>query len=346
MTTRPFRPAGSDRVVAAPGPPPLRLTANLFGLPFGLCGLAQAWAAGRDLAGLPAWPAAVVWALAAVAWLVTLAAYGANVVADGRWRTESADPVFGPFTVLAAIVPMMLGVALGRYAPTAGEAVFLAALVATVLAGGWTTGGWMAAPLPLERWHPAYQLPTVAGGLLAAAGSAAFGHRSLALVMLGLGGTCWIVLGSIVILRLVSQPPLPPPLRPTLAIELAPPVVAGTAWFAINGGRADAVALLLAGCAILMALVQLRFVPTYRTVPFGVGTWAFAFSYAAAVVVAVHWLDVAQAPGQLVLTWVLLAVLTAGIAGLAGRTALALSRGTYLPRAPRPATQAAPVPAR
>lgn len=80
--------------------------------------------------------------------------------------------------------------------------------------------------------------------------------------MLGLGGTCWIVLGSIVILRLVSQPPLPPPLRPTLAIELAPPVVAGSAWFAIDGGRADPVALLLAGFAILMALVQLRLVPT------------------------------------------------------------------------------------
>lgn len=41
--------------------------------------------------------------------------------------------------------------------------MFLAGLVATVLAGGWITGRWLAVPLPLERWHPGYQLPTVAG---------------------------------------------------------------------------------------------------------------------------------------------------------------------------------------
>jgi tellurite resistance protein len=335
MTIRALRPDHPGRVAAAR--PPLRLTANLFGLPFGLCGTAQAWSAGRDLAGVPAWPAAVLWVLAAAAWLVTLVAYGVDVVTDGRWRTEPADPVFGPFTVLAAIVPMLLGVELSRYARPAGEVVFVTALVATVLAGGWITGGWIVAPQPLDRWHPAYQLPTVAGGLLGAGGSAALGHRDLAMVLFGLGGICWITLGSIVLVRLVGRPPLPPPLRPTLAIEVAPPVVAGSAWFAINGNRPDAVALALAGYATLMVLVQLRLVPIHRTAPFGVGTWAFSFSYAAAAGVALRWLDVGQEPGRRALSWVLLSALTAGIAVLAGRTALGLRRGTYLPRATRPA---------
>ena len=39
-----------------PSPPQqvsaLRLTANMFGLPFGLCGLAQCWSAGSTLIGV------------------------------------------------------------------------------------------------------------------------------------------------------------------------------------------------------------------------------------------------------------------------------------------------------
>lgn len=58
--------------------PSLRLTANLFGLPFGLCGLAQCWSAGNTLFGLQAWPAVTFWVLAGLAWLITLVAYCAK----------------------------------------------------------------------------------------------------------------------------------------------------------------------------------------------------------------------------------------------------------------------------
>jgi tellurite resistance protein len=44
---------------------------------------------------------------------------------------------------------------------------------------------------------------------------------------------------SIISLGLFVVHTLPPPLLPTMAIELAPPVVAGNSWFAINGGRVD-----------------------------------------------------------------------------------------------------------
>ena len=60
---------------------PLHLTANLLGLPFGLCGLAQCWSTASTLQGLPAWPGLTVWFLAGLAWLITLVGYGANVVA-------------------------------------------------------------------------------------------------------------------------------------------------------------------------------------------------------------------------------------------------------------------------
>ena len=326
--------------------PTVRLTPNLFGIPFGLTGLAQCWslAAAEDAA--PAWPADALSALAALVWAGLLVAYVRNAVAAGRLRSDLVDPTFGPFTSLAVIVPMLLGTALARHAHDAGEVVFLAALVATLLLGSWLVGRWIVTDLALAQWHPGYFLPTVAGGLIGAAGCAAFGHDALAGLMFGYGAVCWLVLGSIILLRLFTQPALPATLVPTIAIEVAPPVVAGTAWFAVNGGRADAVALGLAGYAVLMVLVQLSLVPVYRRVPFGPGWWSFSFSYTAVVTVAIHWLAVEDAPGQELLTQALLAVITAWLAVLTGRTAASLARGTFLPRpAPTPAVPAPHAPA-
>jgi tellurite resistance protein len=60
-------------------------------------------------------------------------------------------------------------------------------------------------------------------------------------------------------------------LVPTLAIELAPPAIAGTAYFALTAGKVDFIARALGGYAVLMALVQLRFVPLYARLRFSIG---------------------------------------------------------------------------
>jgi tellurite resistance protein len=310
----------------------VRLTPNLFGIPFGLCGLAECWSLAAALARVPAWPADALWVLAAGVWLGILGAYLVDVVAGRRVRTELADPTFSPFTALVAIVPMLLALALADHSRALGEAFFFVALALTVLVGAWLSGTWIVADMTLAQWHPGYFLPTVAGGLIAAEGSAALGHDTLARLMFGYGMICWLVMGSIILLRLFTQPALPIPLMPTISIEVAPPVVAGAAWFQINGSRPDALALGLAGYAVLMVLVQVRLIPIYRRVPFGPGWWSFSFSYAAAFAVAIRWLAVEQVPQQRGLTYALLTVVTAGMAALVLATVRRLMRGTFLPR--------------
>ena len=108
---------------------------------------------------------------------------------------------------------------------------------------------------------------------------------------------CWLLLGSLVLNRLFFNQMLPPPLVPTLAIELAPPAVAGVAWFAMNGGTIDLPARVLGGYAVLMALVQLRFLPVYRRLHFSPGFWAFTFSYTAAAGGVAFQADLAHHPG-------------------------------------------------
>ncbi|CAA9267796.1 MAG: hypothetical protein AVDCRST_MAG52-3019 [uncultured Blastococcus sp.] len=308
-----------------------RLTANLFGIPLGLAGVAQCWAVAHDLGTAPTWPADVLWVITAAVWLLVAGAYYARHHRPADLARELADPTFGPFVAVSAIVPMMLGAAVARQLPTVGHVVFLVALVLTLVAGGWLSGQWILSETTLAQWHPGYFLPTVGGGLIAAGLSAGFGDRWLAQVMFGYGTVCWIVLGSIILTRLFTQPQLPVPLRTTIAIEMAPPVVAGIAWFRINGGQVDAIALGLAGYALLMAMIQIRLIPLFRTVPFGPGWWAFSFPYAATVAYALQWLSVQPVTGVHTWTWAFLVIVTAGAAVLAGRTVMALVGDRFLP---------------
>ncbi len=320
----------------------LHLTANLFAVAFGLAGLAQAWSAAAKLARASDWPGDVLWILTAVIWLVTLAAYLANVAAQRRWKTELSDPTFGPFTVLIVIIPMLLGARLADQARGAGEVVFWCSAILVVLVGAWITGDWItgewgAGEGAIKRWHPGYFLPTAAGGLLAGGASAALGFATLSRVLFGLGITSFVVLASIISLRLYVVPSLPPPLLPTIAIDLAPPVVAGNSWFVINGGRVDTAEAFLGGMSVLMLLVQLRLVPLYRRAQFGPGFWAFSFPFAAAVTYGVHWLAAERVRGGTAIGYALVGILTAGFALLAARTITGLVQGTFLPRAPAPA---------
>jgi tellurite resistance protein len=78
-------------------------------------------------------------------------------------------------------------------------------------------------------------LPTVAGGRVGAYAAATVGLHALAAAAL----------------------------VPTLAIELLLPAGARMAWFGLDHDAVDVVARGLGGYAVLMALVQLRFVPAY-----------------------------------------------------------------------------------
>ena len=298
-------------------------------MPFGIAGLAQCWTAAAAN-GVPAWPAQVLWILTVLLWAVVFVAYCRNVSRSRRWRSELSDPTFGPFTSVALLLPTLVTAVLALHVGAAWRTVFLVLVAASTGYGGWVTAGWVVNPGSLQSWHPGYLLPTVATGLVCAAGAAQLGYRPLALALFGYGLICWFSLTSIIWLRLFTLPALPPPLVPTLAIELAPPVVAGSAWFALTGGRVDAVIMVLGGYAALMVLVQLRLLTLYRRLDFAAGWWAFAFSYAAAVTFAIRWLTAAGAAPALVP--VLLGLVTVGIVALAGRSLLALRAGTLLPR--------------
>jgi tellurite resistance protein len=308
---------------------------NFFGMPFGLAGLGEVWAIAARYHRAPDLVAEIILVLAAVVWLVVAGAYLRHLIRDRTVLAKDLlDPIAAPFASLALITPMLLASeGLYPHAESAGRAVTDVFLVLTVLLGGWFTGQWIYGPLELDKFHPGYFLPTVAGGLIASAASAAVGQRRLAEVMFGLGVICWIVLGSVILGRLLFRPMLPPPLQPTLAIEVAPAAVASLAWFEIHGDRLDTVAAVLAGYGLLMVLAQVRLLPLYRRLPFMPSTWAFTFSWAAVAAVALVWLQRTHPAGYRAEQYLVLAVVTVLIAGIGVRTLRAFP---LVPRPPVP----------
>ena len=179
--------------------------------------------------------------------------------------------------------------------------------------------------------HPGYYLPTVAGGLVGASMLAQVHLRALADASFGLGIVCWLLLGSVVLNRLFTVRRLPTALVPTMAIELAPPAMAGVAYFALAGPAPNVIAYAIGGYAVLMALAQVRLIPIYARLRFSPGFWAFTFSYAIAATYALLWIIRANPPGATGYAIAAITGITTLIAAIAARTVVATVQGRFLP---------------
>jgi tellurite resistance protein len=248
-----------------------------------------------------------------------------------RLGDELADPIAGPFTSLAVITPMLAAAdALYPLSHTLGTVVVDGLIACTVVLAGWFTGQWIYRPLEAAKVHPGYFLPSVAGGLVAAASAGLVGQHDLAELLFGIGLICWLVLGSIILGRLLLGPPLPVGLTPTIAIEVAPAAVATFAAFVIDGHRVDDLVRLLAGYGLLMVVAQLRLLPVYLRLSFMPSFWAFTFSWAAVAFAGLFWLGVTHPAGWRAASYLALAFISVFISAIAGRTTLALRRGQLL----------------
>ncbi|WP_241778846.1 TDT family transporter [Streptomyces sp. AcH 505] len=315
-----------------------RVPLTLFGIPFGVAGLAGTWGAAASAGYVPRWPGDALIALGAVLWLAAVVLYFRGALSTkGALVADLTSGIVSPFASLMVIIPMLLAAqGIVPHALGAGRVVVDIFIVLTLLLGSWLTGQWIYGSFELDQMHPGYFLPTAAGGLIASAAASAVGQRGLAEFMLGLGVICWLMLGSLILGRLFFRPSLPAALTPTMAIEVAPGAVASLAVLALNGNRIDLPVAFLAGYGLLMVIAQIRLFPAYRKLSFGLGFWSFSFSWAAVASATMHWIALSDLAGPRVYACLVLAAITVFVAVLAAFTVRAVSRGQLLPPAPPP----------
>jgi tellurite resistance protein len=305
-----------------------RIAPNLFGVPFGLTGLADSWRAAGPVLRVPSAVPDALFILAAAVWFILVVAYAAQgpvqLLADLR------DPVLAPFVSVAAIVAVSLGAALATVAFAAGRVLVVIFLALTLALGGWLMGQWVLLDIAHDCLHPGYFLPTVAGGFVGAISATSVNLHGTAKACFGISVISWLLLGSTVLNRLYIHPVLPAALVPTLAIEFAPPAGVGAAYLAVSHGAINAIAYALGGYTVLMAVMQLRLMPLYRRQRFSVATWAFTFSYAIVAVFVLEWITLAKVTGGRGYAAAVVALITILVGGIAVRTVIAIARGQFL----------------
>ena len=309
-----------------------RIPPTFFAISFGLAGLALVWRLMTAAYGSPAAVADVLFLASGVVWALLVAGSLARAVRTPQEiLRELRDPVLSPFWALPGIIGMLLAVGLQPHAPGVAKVVFVTFLAATIVFGGWMTGQWIVVPLDQAKLHVGYLLPTVAGGLVGAQCSAGFGLRGIGWLCFGIGIVCWVMLGSLILGRLFFVETLPGALVPTLAIELAPPAIAGSAYFELHGSATGTVAYGFAGYAVLMVLVQVPLLPSYARLRFSPAFWSFTFPWCAVVGLALRWLRIEHPPGETAYAALAAGGVSLLVAAIATRSVLAIRRGDFAP---------------
>jgi tellurite resistance protein len=288
-----------------------RIPLNTFAIGFGLGGLAEVWSATGASLGFPPFIAHIFWAIAAVGWVWLIVAHlvrGAR--SDDSLASQLRHPAQGPIAALIPITGMLIASDLLAFNRPAGITLFVVAIVVAAVYAGWLIGTWLQGGLALEAIHGGYLLPTVAAGLV---GADVAGQAGLSLVgwaLFGVGAFFWVIMTTLVIIRLAFRPTLPDPLVPTMAILVAPPGVAAVAWFSLAGLHVGVVPAMIAGLGVILVLVQLAIIPKYRRLKFSLGFWSFTFPTAAIVVAAILWLRITAPAGWQIVTVVLAAAVS------------------------------------
>jgi tellurite resistance protein len=329
------------------GSPNRYIPASFFGMVLGLSGLGTSWRLAASMWSLPRAVGEVILLAASAIWAVLLLLYAAKWIwARAQALAEFRHPVQCCFIGIIPVSTALIGLALRPYALEAANALVIVGIVGQLIFGVHRTGQlWMGSRDPTTT-TPVLYLPTVAGSFVSVIALGGLGHSDWAAPFFGLGLLSWLAIESVVLHRLYTVE-LPPPLRPTLGIQLAPPAVGCTAYLVLTSGPPDFFAQALFGYAIFQTLVMIRLIPWIARQPFAPSYWAFTFGLSALAIASLRFAE--RGPTGLVghaAPFIFVAV-NILIGGIAAGTAWLLLRGRLLPPPLQPSPEtlhpAAPV---
>jgi tellurite resistance protein len=252
--------------------------AAFFGIVLGLAGLGGAWRAAGRVWQLPAAIGEALMLIAGIVWALMLALYAAKWIYEREEALRELEhPIQCCFVGLVGVATMLISIAVLPYSRAAAQIAFTMGASFTLAFALWRTG---------ILWHggrdpgditPILYLPTVGGAFVMATAATALGHRDWGQLAFGAGLFSWLAIESVLLHRLYTVTSMPAPLRPTLGIQLAPPVVGGVAYLSVTTGAPDLLAYAMLGYGLLQALLLLRLLPWIRQQPFAPSYWALTF---------------------------------------------------------------------
>ena len=300
---------------------------TFFATTMGLGGFALALRAAAGPLGLGPMPFRVALAASLLAFGVIGLIYLGK--AARHWSAVVAEwhhPVRLAFFPTSSVSILLLSTALLSEAPKIAHGLWLfgAALQAVLTLS--VISGWIGTRA-FQHGHlnPAWFIPAV-GNVIVPITGAQLGYMEVSFLFFAAGMMFWLILLTLVFNRLVFHDPMPGRLQPTLVIMIAPPAVAFIAWVRMTGG-VDAFAHILLSLGYVFAALVLVQLPRILRLPFAMSFWALSFPVAGLTIASFLYAEKTGSAAHLVIGAGLLGLLTLIIAGLVGRTALAMARG-------------------
>lgn len=319
---------------------------SFFGIAVGMLALANAWRVADRLWHLPAAIGQGLTLVALATWAVLGALYVRKWLQDAAAaKAELQHPVQSSFAALVPVSSLLAAMALIPYSHGVALAVFVLSAAAEVALSVWLQGRFWQGGRAFETVTPALYLPTVGQNFVAATAASAFGWHDLGLLFFGVAMLSWLAMESVIVQRAAVLDALPPALRPTLGVQLAPPVVGGVSWISLNGGVPDMLALILLGYGLYQALLLIRLLPWILEQPVSPGYWAFSFGVAALPTLAMRMAESHSSALVDGLAPVLFVASNVVFAVLIGKTIALLARGRMLPATLVAPAAIAPTPA-
>ncbi|HHG8774408.1 TPA: dicarboxylate transporter/tellurite-resistance protein TehA [Raoultella planticola] len=267
----------------------LNLPAGYFGMVLGIIGMGFAWRYASTL-----WPVSQrigdgLVALATVIWgLLTLAFIWRAIRFPHSLLQEMRHPLASSFVSLFPATTLLVAIGFVPWFRPLSLVLFSLGVALQLAYSAWQSAGLWRGRHPAEATTPGLYLPTVANNFISAMACGALGFSDAGLLFLGAGIFSWLSLEPVILQRLRSDGELPVGLRTSLGIQLAPALVACSAWLSVNGGEADTFAKLLFGYGLLQLLFMLRLMPWYLRQPFNASFWSFSFGISALASTGLH----------------------------------------------------------
>jgi tellurite resistance protein len=316
---------------------------SFFGIVLGLTGLGNAWRIARLVWGLPGFVSEALLAAASLIWLVLIVLYTKKwLFARSEAVAELMHITLCCFVGLVGVSTMLVAGALIPYSRLIAQILFGIGAVYTLCFAVWRMGLLSMGDRDPSTTTAVLYLPGVAGSFVMANVAGALGYPDWGQYAFGAGLFSWLAIESVLLHRLYTATSLAPALRPTLGIQLAPPVVGAVAYMSITNGAPGFAAHALLGYGLLQALLLLRLLPWIREEPFGASYWAFSFGVSALAVAPLRMLQRGDSGAATVLAPVLFVAANAVIALLAVGTLREWALGRLLPPIAGAAPQAPP----
>lgn len=266
--------------------------ASYFGMVLGLAGLGSAWRTAHRVWGVSELTGEILLLAAGLLWVALIVLYaGKWVFARSEAVAELGHPVQCCFVGLIGVSTSLIATAAHPYSGIIAHILFVAGALFTLLFALWRTGLLWRGERDGSMTTAVLYLPLVAGAFVTATAAGQLGYQDWGQLAFGAGLFSWLAIESVLLQRLYTGAVLPPALRPTLGIQLAPPTVGAVAYLSVSGGAPDLIAHALVGYGLLQALLLLRMLPWIMEQPFAPSYWAFTFGATAVATASLRMIE-------------------------------------------------------